>query len=125
MISVDSVVALNNNFVTIDRLTGNQMLKGVSDSSPLLKIMEGMSEAYLLETKYFQIIASPHQHFIVNPTMTLPAEELRKGDTILTIYGFQPLDLVIHLQQEVLMADLIPQSRMFFSEGFILLSDNR
>lgn len=123
MISVESVVALHNNFVTIDRLAGNQLLKGVSDSSPLLKIMEGMSEAYLLETKYFQLIASPEQKFVVSPTMCLTTEELRVGDLVLTDNGFSPIKFIHKLNFLVEMANLISRNNLVLAEGFYILSD--
>jgi hypothetical protein len=122
MINVNSVIALDNSFVTVSRLLPNQILMGVSPT-PLVKVLEDSSEGVLVETDSFSIITSPHQLFIISPTEVREAKDLEFGDSVLTVYGFEPVKFAYGSSNVFRMANVITQSRFLLSEGFYLLSD--
>lgn len=124
MISKNSVLALNNSFVTVERLIPPQILRGVSDT-PLLKIFKDIDSGILIETQYYSIVTSPHQQFIVSPTELMESRFLEKGDEVLTIYGFMPVTLSLMLNGGVPMemANIVTKSGIFLSEGFYLISE--
>lgn len=122
MIKIDSVLALNNSFVTVERLLPEQVLMGVTPTK-LLKVLEDIDYGILVETDYYSIIVSPHQPFIVSPTEFMEAQNLQTGDKVLTVYGFQPITLILPLNRQFNMADIYTQSKLFLSEGFYLVHE--
>lgn len=122
MINQDSVIALDTSFVTVSRLLPKQVLMGVSPTR-LVKVLEGSSEGVLIETDSFSIIASPHQLFIVSDTEVREAKDLEPMDSVLTVYGFEPVRQAIPMRRKFDMASVITESRFLLSEGFYLISD--
>ena len=123
MISTRSVLALNNEFVTVDRLIPPQMMRGYSNPTMLLNVLPYLSYGILLETEYYNIITSPQQYFITPPKNATRAEDISIGEEVLTVYGFQPIKTKVFLNNKYKMCNIVTESGVFLSDGFYMLSD--
>lgn len=122
MIGRNSVLALSDSFVTVSRLTNGQLMRGYNKPTKLLSIFDSLSNGVYIETKYYSIIVSPEQLFIVAPKNSKKAVQLSINDRILTVDGFQPLTNVKQLLLDYEMANIITENGILISEGFFLLN---
>ena len=122
MISLDSVVALTNGFVTVDKLNSLQYIKGEENDYWLKYVEHAMMKAVLLSTKAHDLICSYNQGVKSNGVF-VPAIDLKEGDIIDTTYGQDILINRVELNYYD-MVGLHMKSGHFLANGFILLREN-
>ena len=124
MISANSVVALHNSFVSVDRLDTPNSLFSIARTADLRRIVERFSAGYLVETDSFEIVVSPHTLFVCPNESVATVERLKEGDQVLTSLGFEALRNVLSFKVKVPMVDLLFKDGfdIFLAEGFFLIS---
>lgn len=125
MISIDSVIALHNTFVTGDKLSAPQLLRGMMKPSQLKHIVERESDGYLVKTKSFEILVSPDTMFVLKGNHYATPEDMVEHfiniPPVLTATGFEDIVDVIRFVHEVPMIELFRKnSEIFLAEGFFL-----
>lgn len=122
MISINSVITLQNGFVTIDKLNTNQFINVYEQHySWLNSINFNLCKGILIETKYFDIVVSENQKFLSYDGSPVKAKNLCLSDTIKTVSGFDFITKLELLEDFVEMASLKTDSGLFTANGFILL----
>lgn len=125
MISIDSVVALNNTFVTADKLDIPQLLKGIERLSKLTEVINKESSGYIVRTDSFDITVSPQTRFLTKRNGVTPVEELQINDRVATATGLESVISVVEFNIEIPMVSLVFDKffETFSSQGFFLVSD--
>jgi hypothetical protein len=125
MISNDSVLATQNSFVVVDKITKPQWVRSFDGkvSTMLTKVLDGKSVGMLIETKHFSIIASPDQKFITSQSEYKSADQLKVGDTVLTAAGWELITLTLHITSLMQMSGVFTKSKAFVANSFVLLCD--
>lgn len=123
MISLDSVIALTNGFVTLENLKDFQYIQGQDAKTWLKHVEYGLMKSMLLSTKHFDLICSFSQK-VVTHTGVSNAGDISEGDVVDTTTGEEVVVKCIPLNQFIEMGGLYIKSGRFLANGFILEGEN-
>lgn len=123
MIQNDSIVAIKDTFVSVERLDVGQMIQSLNGLTLLIRIEENNSSGFWLETQSFEIIVSPEQKFLTARDIYTKAKDLTVGQLVLTSDGFQAVRSIKETEGNFEMADLVTSTGNYKANGFILVSD--
>lgn len=124
MIHSESVLATKDSFVVVNKINKPQFVRGYQYPTMMRKVLATTGLGLYLETKHFEIIASPQQKFIVSGSAFKEAAELVVGEGVLTSVGFEDLVAIIPFSPHMIpMASIFTDSKIFIANSFVLLSD--
>lgn len=122
MIADDSVIAVNGNFCTVDRLNSKQLIYGKNGLTFLERVEYNRGQGILVETKYNSIIVTPNQKFLTDNGI-VTASELTTEDWLLTSDDtYHQLLNKVTLDDVFDMFKLVTKDSTFNANGFVLLT---
>lgn len=120
MIANDSVIAVNDNFCTVDRLNSKQPIYGKNGLTFLERVEYNRGQGILVETKYNSIIVTPNQKFLTDNGI-VTASKLTTEDWLLTSDDtFHQLLNKVTLNDVFDMFKLVTKDSTFNANGFVL-----
>lgn len=119
MISSESIIPINNGFVSVDRLEVNQSIHGKKGLTRLTLVHTHKHYGTIVETTHFSIVVSSGQLFIT-PKGNKKTSELKVGELILTSDDWKPITKIESPQQIYEFYHLVTDDGTYRANGFCL-----